>query len=61
MTKQKEENILKKKALKNNKTLYITKDKEYEMCTVGTGGTLVIVKNDIGDDVIMSKYDFDTL
>lgn len=50
---------MKKKALKDNKTLHVTKDKEYEMLTVGLGGTLVIVKNDIDDNVIMSLYDFE--
>lgn len=50
---------LKMKALKDNKTLYITKGNEYEGYTVGMNGSLVIVKNDINDEVIMSKYSFE--
>lgn len=50
---------MKLKAFKDNKTLHITKGNEYEGYTIGIGGTLVVVENDIGDEVLMSKYNFE--
>jgi hypothetical protein len=49
---------LNKIALKDNKTLHITKGKEYELRTYDVRG-LVSVVNDVGDKVIMSRYDFE--
>ncbi len=47
-----------KKALKDNKTLHITKDKEYEVYKF-MEVNLVTVVNDVGDEVIMWRYNFD--
>lgn len=52
---------MKLKAFKDNKTLHITKDNEYVGYTIGVGSTLVIVENDIGDEVVMSKYNFEEI
>lgn len=46
-------------ALKDNKTLHITKGYVYEACIVSTSSDLVIVENDVGDDVVISRYNFE--
>lgn len=48
-------------ALKDNNTLRITKDKEYEVAWVNSmdmTGQLLIVVNDTSDNVIMTNRDF---
>ncbi|QIW88805.1 hypothetical protein P59_208 [Bacillus phage P59] len=50
---------MKKVASKDNKTLNITKGKEYEVWTFMEVKGLVLVENNVGDNVIMSKYDFE--
>lgn len=50
---------MKKIALKANKTLRITKGKEYELSTYMEVKGLVVVVNDVDDRVIMSRYDFE--
>lgn len=47
------------KALKDNKTLHITEGNVYEAYTVTIGSNLLIVENDIGDEVIISRYSFE--
>lgn len=46
------------KALKHNNTLGITKGEQYEILIV-MNTSIVIVINNNGDNVLMSKYDFE--
>lgn len=55
----KEEITLEKKALKDNKTLNITKEKEYEVYTFMAVSGLLLVVNNVDDNVIMSRHDFE--
>ena len=50
---------MKKVALNNNRTLNITKGKEYELRIYMELRGLVSVVNNIGDKVIMSRCDFE--
>lgn len=45
-------------AEKDNKTLKITAGKEYEVYLVNIDISLVTVCNDVGDKVVMTKYEF---
>lgn len=47
-----------KKALKDNKTLHIIKDKEYEMFKF-MEVSLVVVINELGDEVVMWRHHFE--
>lgn len=49
---------MKMRALKDNKTLNITKGKEYKAWIFMDAKGLLLVENNIGDEVVMSKYDF---
>lgn len=56
---QERKKIMLKKALKDNKTLDITKGKEYDLSIFMDVRGLVVVVNNVGDKVIMSRYDFE--
>lgn len=47
-------------ALKDNKTLRIRKNKQYEALNI-LKVDLLLVENEAGDSVIMSKYDFQSV
>lgn len=51
--------MIKVKPINNNKTLNYSKENEYEARISQQCNSILFIQNDLGDNIVVNKYDFE--